>query len=573
MQPRKNKKGRAARTELATNLEKQDDKAGIGNAERDLVALGIATAAIILFVATGSSVPPGAIKAILGDGRPPDPLLVNALLLNIALIVFGWRRYRELRSEIAERRRAEELARALAETDPLTGCLNRRSMADAAEALRVEANARGMAIAFCMIDLDNFKQINDLHGHSVGDSVLVEMTQRIRNLLPRDASLARLGGDEFAIVASFDPSQHERIDDLIIRLFETMALPLERGAITIEATISIGVASDHDFEAEVTQVIGADALMQRADIAMYQAKKQGKNRYFWFESSMEDELRVRGEIEGGIRRGLQNNEFVPYYEQQVDLETGELVGFEMLARWQSERMGVVSPEVFIPVAEEIGLIDELSEQLMHQAFADAREWDDSLTLAINISPVQLRDPWFAQKLLKLLVTHNLPPQRLEIEITESCLHLNLSLVRTIITSLRNQGVKVSLDDFGTGYSSLEQLRTLPFDRLKIDRSFVKELNDPGANSKILDSIISLGRGLDLPITAQGIEDEATLQALRHMGKMKGQGYFYGKPETAAQVRERLVTLGKLALRSDPQDASGDDRAATSKARFSRAASQ
>ncbi|WP_108791382.1 EAL domain-containing protein [Erythrobacter sp. Alg231-14] len=519
----------------------------LGNADRDLVALGIATAAIILFVATGSSVLPKAIDAVFSDGTAPDHLLINALLLNVVLIIFGWRRYRELQAEISERRRAEGLARELAEIDPLTNCLNRRSMATATDTLRADANARGYAIAYCMIDLDNFKQINDMHGHSVGDSVLVELTKRIKDQLPKDANLARLGGDEFAFVASYEPVNRDRIDDLIVRVFEQMARPFQHDDVTIEATISIGVSTDHDDTGFAPELGEHDALMQRADIAMYTAKKQGKNRYFWFEPTMENELRFRNELEAGIRRGVADGEFVPFYEQQVDLDSGELVGFEMLARWRTRQMGLVSPEIFIPIAEEIGLITQLSDQLLDQALNDAGSWEDSLTLSINISPIQLRDPWFAQKLLKLLVTHNFPAQRLEVEITESCLHENIGTVRSIITSLRNQGVRISLDDFGTGYSSLEQLRTLPFDRLKIDRSFVSELKEPSGSSKIVDAIVSLGRGLNLPITAEGIEDEAILQALKSMGKLKGQGYLYGKPESSEQVRERLALAGKLVL--------------------------
>jgi EAL domain-containing protein (putative c-di-GMP-specific phosphodiesterase class I) len=218
----------------------------------------------------------------------------------------------------------------------------------------------------------------------------------------------------------------------------------------------------------------------------------------------------------------------------------------MLARWKSEQLGLVSPEIFIPIAEEMGLITQLSEQLMDRAFADAREWDDSLNLSINISPVQLRDPWFAQRLLKRLVAANFPPRRLEIEITESCLHENLGLVRTMITSLRNQGVQISLDDFGTGYSSIEQLRSLPFDRIKIDRSFISELRKPSGQSRLVDAIIAMGRLLDLPLTAEGVENEQILTALRAMGKLKAQGYVYGKPETAEEVRRRLSAVGKLA---------------------------
>ncbi len=525
------------------------------SADRDLVALGIATAAIILFVATGSSVLPRAIDAVFAGGESPDHLLVNALLLNVVLVIFGYRRYRELQSEIDERRHAEEKARQLAERDPLTGCLNRRSITDATNQLRVDISTKGLAIAYCMIDLDNFKQINDIHGHATGDAVLIEVANRINALLPKDASFARLGGDEFGIIVPFDPQTRDRIDDLVIRIYEQISRPIELEKMTLDATVSIGVSTDFDESGFDPDLANADSLMQRADIAMYHAKKQGKNRYFWFEKTMENELRFRNELETGIRRGLVTDEFVPYYEQQVDLETGKLVGFEMLARWQTETMGLVTPDIFIPIAEEIGLITQLSDSLIEKAFIDANSWDDTLTLAINVSPIQLRDPWFAQKLLKIMIKHRFPAERLEIEITESCLHDNIGLVRSIITSLRNQGVKVSLDDFGTGYSSLEQLRTLPFDRLKIDRSFVSELNKPNSNSKIVDAIVSLARGLNMPITAEGIEDEAILDTLKNMGTLKGQGYLYGKPESADEVQSRLEALGKYTGEVDAPIAS------------------
>jgi diguanylate cyclase (GGDEF)-like protein len=515
-------------------------------AERDVIALGIAVAAIILLLGTGGSVLPQALEVLLGEGEKPDVLLVNALLLNIALLIFGWRRYRELTHEIAERKRAEKQARKLAATDPLTECLNRRSMIEATEELRARAAQRGEAVAYCMIDLDNFKQINDMHGHSAGDGVLVMLCERVRALLPHDARLARLGGDEFAFVMAYPAGHGDRVDDLVIRLFEQVSQPFQLPEITIELTMSIGLAADHDADGAVGLVVDAGALMQRADMALYHAKKQGRNRYFWFEASMENELRFRNQLESGIRRGLAQGEFVPFYEQQVDLDTGTLVGFEMLARWRSPQLGLISPDIFVPIAEEIGLINDLSERLMDQAFTDAREWDDSLTLSINISPVQLRDPWFAQRLLKKMVAANFPPRRLEIEITESCLHDNIGLVRSLIVSLRNQGVQISLDDFGTGYSSLEQLRNLPFDRIKIDRSFIKELREPGQRSAIVEAIVSLGRGLDLPLTAEGVEDEQILKALKSMGRLKAQGYFYGQPEDAEAVRARLKALGKLS---------------------------
>ncbi len=541
----------------------QDSETGkIRNADRDLIALGIAIAAILLFIATGSSVLPSVARAIFGEGGSPDHLLVNALLLNIALIIFGWRRYRELMSEIAERRKAEETAHQLAQTDPLTGCLNRRSMAEATDLLRHNSIARGQALAFVMIDLDNFKQINDMNGHSVGDRVLTKIADRLRDRLPKDALLARLGGDEFAFVMAYDRNKPGTVDDLIIRLFDTVGSTMDIDGVIVDVTMSIGAASDGEIAADKADPLhnhDAEALMHRADIAMYQAKKQGKNRYFWFEASMENELRFRNELETGIRRGVAAGEFVPYYEQQIDLETGELVGFEMLARWNSPTLGLVSPEVFIPIAEEIGVIGEMSDKLMTQAFADARKWDPALTLSVNISPVQMRDPWFSQKLLRLLVACKFPPNRLEIEITESCLHENVGMVRSMISSLRNQGVQVSLDDFGTGYSSLEQLRSLPFDRIKIDRSFISELRNADASSKIVDAIVSLGQGLKMPITAEGIEDKQILDTLRSMGHLKGQGYLYGQPETGRQVLERLQETGQLS--TDVEVASDSAQAA------------
>ena len=533
-------------------MKNHEPDSPLETAERDFIALGIAVAAIILLVGTGGSVLPKAFAAVLYSQSKPDVLLVNALLLNVALVIFGWRRYRELTLEIAERRRAEERARLLASTDPLTHCLNRRSMVEATEQARVLAAMRGEALAYCMIDLDNFKHINDMHGHTIGDAVLVMLCERVQALLPREAKLARLGGDEFAFVMTYPVGQHERVDDLVIRLFERVSLPFELPELTIELTTSIGLATDYSPEGKIDPVVDAAALMHRADMALYHAKKQGRNRYFWFDASMEHELRFRNQIETGIRQGLARGEFVPFYEQQVDVETGALLGFEMLARWRSPQLGLIKPEIFVPIAEEIGLITAMSESLMEQAFTDAREWGDALTLSINISPVQLRDPWFAQRLLKKLVEANFPPQRLEIEITETCLHENIGLVRSMVTSLRNQGIQISLDDLGTGYSSLEHLHNLPFDRIKIDRSFVSELREPDRRSGIVEAIVSLGRGLDLPLTVEGVEDEEILNALKTMGKLKAQGYLYGQPEDAAAVRTRLRAAGQLNKAAAPE---------------------
>ncbi len=530
----------------------------LNSAHRDVVTLGIATAAIILFIGTGGSVLPGVVKAVLASGERPDMLLVNATLLNIALVIFGWRRYGQLTMEIREREIAEDLARKLSDTDPLTGCLNRRSMAVATQDTMTTAAENGKGIAYAMIDVDNFKQINDMHGHTVGDQLLESMADRLRGLLPTGTPIARLGGDEFAFVVPFEKSQQDRVDDLIIRLFETVATPFKLEKITLHATISIGVASDQETDAQFPLDRDPGALMHHADIAMYHAKKEGKNRFCWFETSMENELRFRNQLEIGIREGIGRDEFLPYYEQQVDLETGKLVGFEVLARWQSPDLGLVSPELFIPIAEEIGLINDLSDCVMRKAFSDAREWDPAISISVNISPMQMRDPWFAQKLLKTLLECDFPASRLEIEITESCLHDNISMVRSMISSLRNQGIRVSLDDFGTGYASLEQLQTLPFDRLKIDRSFISDLTDAESSTTVIDAIIALGNGLGMPLTAEGIESEATVEVLKQKGGFNGQGYLYGKPECSADVRKRLIATGQLLDSKDDLRAARKD---------------
>ncbi|HVJ02472.1 MAG TPA: EAL domain-containing protein, partial [Sphingomonas sp.] len=237
---------------------------------------------------------------------------------------------------------------------------------------------------------------------------------------------------------------------------------------------------------------------------------------------------------------IPRQEIVPYFEQQVDLSTGRLHGFEVLARWEHPVRGLISPELFIPIAEETGMIAELSLSIMRQAFVTARDWDPSLSLSINISPWQLRDAWLAQKIIKVLTETGFPASRLEVEITESSLFENLALAQSIVGSLKNQGVRLALDDFGTGYSSLAHLRALPFDRIKIDKSFVLSLNENPDSAAIVNAIVGLGESLNLPITAEGVEDAAIEERLRAIGCAKAQGWYYGKPLSMTGARRLLA---------------------------------
>tara|TARA_B100000749_G_C18439744_1_gene471681 strand:- start:277 stop:1944 length:1668 start_codon:yes stop_codon:yes gene_type:complete len=543
--------------------DKNHNRPGLEKAQRDVVMLGIATAAILLFVGIGGTVMPQVARHLLDSSvRPPDTALVNALLLNIALIIFGWRRYSDLRKEIEQRREAEEKAYRLSQIDSLTGCYNRRcAIEKVMEAIR-SLGEKSRYAGFVMIDLDGFKEINDTNGHQAGDTVLLAVAERLKKLAPQGASVARLGGDEFAVILTIVDPDLEPVEEWAKTMIEEVAQPIKVEIGAIDVTISAGIAVQDATQPTENLEGAARNLMHRADLAMYHAKKEGRNRYCWFDHAMEVEARLRREMETAIREGIEKGEFTPYYEQQIDLETGKLVGFEMLARWNSAELGVVNPEIFIPVAESCGLIAPLSESLIGKALNDAKSWDPSLSLSVNISSMQLRDPWFPQKLLKLLLSSKFPPSRLDVEISESCLQEDISAVQTMIVSLKNLGVRVSLDDFGTGFSSLTQLRALPFDRVKIDRSFVGELrrvaeaacqeqDNQEQQDHIVSTLVSLGRGLQIPVTAEGIEDASILNTLRGMGEMKGQGYLYGRPEDAAAVLKRLSELDMLAKKSPP----------------------
>jgi len=509
------------------------------DAKRDILAGGIVVAAILLFVGTGGSVMQAAVQALSGFGGGPDNALAAALILNVALILFGWRRYEDLNREIRERTEAEQRARYLADTDPLTGFLNRRALLAKGQEMIADATGARRHVALFLLDLDRFKTVNDIHGHVAGDRVLRVAAERINEVLPPAAAKARLGGDEFVAMLPFEPAARANIDALAAELVTALDATVAHDGQQIRIGASLGIALATD--ASITM----ETMVRQADIAMYHGKDEGRNRHIWFEQGMEMAVQVRNQIENGIREGMPRGEFIPFFEPQVDIATGRLVGFEMLMRWESPEYGLIPPERFIPVAEESGLIGELSLQVVRDAMEIAKSWDPSVVLAVNISPQQLKDPWFSQKLTKLLVEVGFPASQLEVEITESSLFENLPLVRSIVTSLKNQGVSLSLDDFGTGYSSLSHLRALPFDRIKIDRSFIAAMRGSPDAQAIIVAIIRLGESLTMPITAEGVEDEATAIELTRLGCSKGQGWYYGRAASADDTVRLLADRGLL----------------------------
>ncbi len=511
-------------------------------ANSDLLIGAIVVATAIAFIGNGNAAMEVIFSKVSSVDLDHQRLTITTFLLNIALLMFGWRRYHDMRKEMQDRITAEQRAQKLAITDPLTGFYNRRAITEIASDLCAKSEANGHAVAYMMLDLDNFKRINDMNGHAAGDYLLTQFAERMQKIAPSRANLARIGGDEFAFVFTFNPNVPEEVTRFAEAIIEETERPFLHDNLVLDTTVSIGIARHDHHDGNV------EKLMQRADIAMYNAKRNGKNDKCWFNEQMEAELRARIDIEAAIRLGIPRGEFVPYFEQQVDIRTGRLTGFEMLARWDTPAHRHVPVETFIMVAQEAGLIGELSISIMEKAFLEVKNWDPSLTLAVNISPVQLLDERLAQRILKLLVETGFPPQRLEVEITEGAIFQNVELAQTIIHSLKNQGIRVAYDDFGTGYSSLTHLRELPFDRIKIDRSFVSSVARDPDSAAMVRGITSLCRSLGLPITAEGIEDELVEKFMAELGDFTAQGWFYGKPLSIKAVRGLLAERNMLPSR-------------------------
>jgi diguanylate cyclase (GGDEF)-like protein len=511
----------------------------------DLVAGAIAVSTVIMFLGTG-----GYVSADVARMGSSDGVAVAALFLNIALILFSWRRYREARNEMLMRTMAEEQARKLSSRDQLTNLLLRHAMAERAADFIGEARAAGNSVAMLTVNLDRFRNVNEVYGHVAGDSVLRSAAAIIAAAAPEAGLCARIGADEFCVAVSFGEGRDKEVSGLADHMARLLAQPFEDGSVAIHISASIGIARIGPTSG------GFDGVLRRANIAMTAAKKQGGNRSMWFDTGMESVLRARTEVEAGLRRGIPLGEFVPYYQPLIDLASGSLRGFEALARWNHPAGGVVGADVFIHVAEETDLIGDLFESICTQALVEARSWDSGLTVAVNVSPGQLKDPWLAHKLLKILAETGFPAERLEVEITESSLFENLALAQAIVASLKNQGVRLALDDFGTGYSSLAVLRALPFDRIKIDRSFVKAMDSDTESLAIVTAIARMGDSLGVPVTAEGIETEQAADHLRAIGCDMGQGWLYGRPISAAETRKVLAEKGLLvsSVRDTADDA-------------------
>jgi diguanylate cyclase (GGDEF)-like protein len=509
----------------------------LASARRDAVVLGILISAVVLLLWNGSLF----FQHVAFAGQIDDGALKiasTALTLNVALILFGWRRYVDVQHETVMRAQSEERAALIATTDAMTGLLNRKGFADRAALLATKAQESGERLVMISVQMSRFKGINDRHGYDVGDELLRRLAAGILAVVDREAAVARLSGDEFALAMvrqEADMARAEITGDALVR---AITRPYEVDGKYIQVGAYVGIAV-----ADQGPVAVAD-LLRRADIALDQAKSSRAARPVWFDAGMERALLAHSEIEQGIRYGLEHDQFEPHFEPQIDLSTGRLIGFEALARWNHTLSGIIMPDVFIPVAEEHGLIARLSEQVMRSAFRQAAAWDPAIKLSVNVSPSMLGDPWLAQKIVRLLRETGFPANRLVVEITESSLFVDLEQARTIVTSLKNQGIRLALDDFGTGFSSLSHLRTLPFDVIKIDRSFISTIRRDRESAAIVRAVTTLATALNVPVTVEGIEDAATCEAVIAMGCKVGQGWYFGKPMTGEQADE-LVRAGSV----------------------------
>lgn len=438
--------------------------------------------------------------------------------------------------DVTERKRAEEQVKFLAYYDALTGLPNRTLLMDRLESALAGARRRQEAVALMFIDLDQFKIINDSLGHATGDQLLKEIGLRVKTCVREQDTVARVGGDEFVVVLNGikDPSE---IAPIATRIVKLVAETIEIDGRCLNTTCSMGIsvfARDN---------CDAGTLVKYADQAMYCAKESGRNRFEFFTDSMNIAAVERHDLENELRSGLEKGEFFLLYQPQVNLLTGEVTGLEALIRWEHPRLGTIAPDKFIPTAESSGLIVPIGEWVLKAACAQLREWQNAgvhiVPIAVNVSAAQFRQEGFCTLVRNLLRTTSIAPSFIELELTESVLLSNQDVVIGVLRELKEIGVQLAIDDFGTGYSSLSYLKQFRVDKLKIDRTFVRDLATDCDDAEITAAIVALGKKLRLTVIAEGVEDETQLSILRNLSCEQAQGYYFSMPVSAKDIASLL----------------------------------
>jgi diguanylate cyclase (GGDEF)-like protein/PAS domain S-box-containing protein len=431
--------------------------------------------------------------------------------------------------DLRDRQKAEKDIYYLAHHDALTGLSNRNAFNQRLQKL-IEEHApsgqyEGKCLAVLCLDLDKFKEVNDLFGHAAGDQLLQTVASTAKLVLRQGQMMARLGGDEFAIIAPGlgSPKQAGRIAEELINVFRAENQRVSISSAMISTSIGIAVFPN--------DAVDDTSLMSCADTALYRAKSDGRGVYRFFEEAMGEKVRDRRKIEHDLRFAISRKEFSLVYQPLTQIEGREVLGFEALLRWHHPERGNIPPGVFIPIAEEGNLILQIGEWVLREACQEAVSWNNPLSLSVNVSAAQLHSPGFVQTVGEILMLSGLAASRLELEITETALIRDPSRALAMLLQLKELGVRIAMDDFGTGYSSLSNLRAFPFDKIKIDQSFIRSVNVNPEAAAIVRAVLGLGRGLKLPVIAEGVETEEELAFLRAESCLEAQGYLLGRPQS------------------------------------------
>ena len=439
-----------------------------------------------------------------------------------------------LTEDVTQRRHDEARVVHLAMHDSLTGLPNRNQLREGFDE-RLIRHGRGEDLAMLCVDLDRFKAVNDSHGHLVGDRLLQEVAQRLRHCVRGTDLLARLGGDEFAVVQCGAP-QPAAATKLAQRLVAALGQEYEIDGLVLHIGTSIGIAIA-PFDGEDSQT-----LHRNADLALNRAKGDGRATFRFFEPEFDRSARARCGMEAELRLAIEREEFELLYQPQIDMTLNQVSGLEALLRWRHPVRGLVPPIEFIALAEETGLIAEIGRWVLHQACREAMRWASPVRVAVNVSAVQFRKGSLLRDVNAALLQSGLPPNRLELEITESVMLDDSAQAAAALRELHDRGVRIAMDDFGTGYSSLSLLRSFPFDRIKIDRSFVRDLGLRDDALSIIRAVVGLGRSLGMATTVEGVETEGQLQVVRAEGCDEVQGYFFSRPVNVRDLPQLLLAL-------------------------------
>ena len=440
--------------------------------------------------------------------------------------------------DVTDRKRAEARITHMAHHDDLTGLANRVLFRQSLDTAAKRSRDHGRIVGVLYIDLDNFKDINDALGHPVGDLLLRAVAARLSLCVRKEDIVARLGGDEFAVIQDGIDRQGET-ETLAARLIEVLGEPydIEGRVVTVAASVGIAMAPRDGEDTE--------SLLKYADLALYSAKADGGHAFKVFEPEMNVRLQARRVLERDLRDALANDQLELHYQPSICLATGRVAGFEALLRWSHPERGPISPVEFIPIAENIGLIDKLGEWVLRRACADAANWPSHVRVAVNLSPLQFKSRKVLQSVLIALASSGLSARRLELEVTESVLLQENETNLATLHELRALGARIALDDFGIGYSSLSYLRMFPFDKIKIDRSFVMALPDNQECVKIIRAMVELAKSLGMDTTAEGIETPGQLAQLEALGCAEGQGFLFSQARPVGDVPDMLARGGAI----------------------------